>query len=924
MDEHKEEGGLAGNCEESVKGACEEVDVPVKAETLGAKVDVQVEDCNGDTNTTEGSDSGVCNSGNVGNGTGEKTNGGNSHGDDESGTGARSLEVEAMDKDNSVSWERKEDVGRAEEMGVPVDTEATNATAKPETDESERDEVELKGAESCDGDERGEKPVALVESEVTDERENGETDASVGTEKTVTCVGTEVTDEKPRFDAEDTKIVDAEISSDAAEIMGSEEKEPAKKGDEDKEKMDTDNENTITGVMDEKASPLHDEQKNPESETVDATPLKPVQALEEPDQVKNGETAMVVDVEELKAQEVTACDYTKDSFAVETCPEELTADINQKEEKEEAMEIDSVEEGQVKEVDKFGGFAENAGEGSDVANTIETRDVPTGEANQDDSSAEKKTETDKNYVEEQDDKDDTAKIISKDSTDPDNLIEDASTGNNQEIRSDTGNVTGEENTEVTGTAKEVATLNDQEGLKPDIEVHGSTVNVQESVLDDSKGKDTTTNLKSRDPNTVDGMEIDREGGDAEKEPNEAHVSRAEVSAAAVDRLEDTSDANLGSSVGEENQEEKGTEEQKDMITEQEGDAYEAPDVDTNQMQDTEMAEKLKGSDHDEGTDSDTKTNGVKRKADALGEDSSQEVRKTISVAKVSVSQSHPMRSSFKIGACIARAASQMAGPPSVLKGSTFSDDLSVDNFLSQLQSAATDPVKENAVSEIAAGFFLDYRNSVIPQQPPPDKVSGKRGRPSNSNIGGTEAFEFEEMSDTYWNDRVVHNGGEEQKPPAERGDYQVVPVELKPAQIQRTRRPYTKRKHAENNNNNNSVSASNKPAGFDENSPAELIMSFSEMDTIPSEVNLNKMLRHFGPIRESQTEVDRDTSRARVIFRKCGDAEVAYNSAGRFNIFGSKVVNYELSYTITEPFKIQPYVVTIGEEDGALCLPSQS
>ncbi|XP_010555832.1 PREDICTED: protein starmaker isoform X2 [Tarenaya hassleriana] len=853
MDEHKEEGEFVRNCEESVK-----------SETLGGKVDVPLKDSNGDANTAEGSDSGVCNSGDLGNGTG---GGGENHGDDGSGTETGSLEMEDSDKDDSVSDEKtdKADVEKAEETGVSVanletenedvghdddDSEGTEkmvSSAEVETREAIAEPMNERGdAESCDDAESGEKLGTSVEAEIIDDTVTPETERRSGE------VGSEVNVvEKAKCDVEvknggasdvgETEIVDADKCSDAAEKVS------LQKSD-DNDKMDVDSEDMISKVEDEKVCPSRDEQKNLESETLDVKPSEHVHALEEPDQVTKGETAAVVDRADLKVQE--------SSSAAETCSEEPTAAMNQKEEKGEAMEIDSVDGEHVKEVDQLGGDAENAGEESTDASTVETQDVPAGEADQEDSNVEKSTETDK---EEQRDKDVTIvdvtdKIISKDSTDPGNPIEDASTGNIQEIRTDTGNVSGE----VTDTNKEVS--------------------------------------------------------------HQTHNCGTESPASAADHLEDTCDADLVSSVVEENREEKDTVVQRDVVAEQKGDANEAPDVDM------EMAEKLEASEHDDGTDSITKTKGVKRKADdVLGEDSSQEVRKTISVAKVSVSPSHPQKPSFKIGACIARAASQMAGPPSVLKGSTFGDDLSVDNFLLQLQSAATDPAQENVVSEIAAGFFLDYRSSVVSLQPPPDKVSGKKGRQSNSSIGGTEAFEFEEMSDTYWTDRVIHNGGEEQIPPAEKGDYQIVPVELKPAQIQRSRRPYTKRKHAENNNSNkNSLSASDKSAGFDENAPAELIMNFSEMDTLPSEISLNKMFRHFGPIRESKTEVDRDTSRARVVFKKCADAEVAYNSAGRFNIFGTKVVNYGLSYTITEPFKIQPYIVSLGEEDRALCLPSES
>ncbi|ESQ44992.1 hypothetical protein EUTSA_v10010166mg [Eutrema salsugineum] len=347
------------------------------------------------------------------------------------------------------------------------------------------------------------------------------------------------------------------------------------------------------------------------------------------------------------------------------------------------------------------------------------------------------------------------------------------------------------------------------------------------------------------------------------------------------------------------------------------DQQEAPSIEPNQKEDTDMEENPITSDYaDDRADSDIRTNGVKRKADVLSEGSLGEGRKTVSFAKVSFVQ----RPSFKIGASIAKAASQMAGTPSALKGGNLDDEtLAVESFVSQLHCAATDPDKENVVSEIAAGFLLDFRNSTASQQITPEMVSKKRGRPSNSTVGGTEAFDFEEMGDTYWTDRVIHNGGEEQTPPTEKRNYQVVPVELKPAQVKRTRRPYRRRQ------SQISVplpSDSDKPANFDENAPAELIMNFSETDTIPPEKSLSKMFRCFGPIRESQTEVDKENNRARVVYRKSRDAQVAYNSAGRFSIFGTKAVNYELSFTITETFKVQPYVVSLGEEEVALSLPS--
>ncbi|XP_013615383.1 PREDICTED: uncharacterized protein LOC106321683, partial [Brassica oleracea var. oleracea] len=362
------------------------------------------------------------------------------------------------------------------------------------------------------------------------------------------------------------------------------------------------------------------------------------------------------------------------------------------------------------------------------------------------------------------------------SANPKSSSEDAAPGNVQDLKTESGNLSSlKEDKKATLTAEEVATEED-------------------------------------------GGKVSSHAEGVENDFNEAPV--------ATECPEEASDAILGS-------DEK---DQQDTRREEGDTTNEAPIIDQNQQQeDTVMEENPDNSDYAEvGTDSDIKTNGVKRKADVLSE----------------------QKPSFKIGACIARAASQMAGSPSVLKGSSNLGDetLSVESFVSQLHSAATDPVKENAVSEIASGFFLDFRNSSASQQFVPEKASSKRGRSNSSAAVGTEAFEFEEMGDTYWTDRVIHNGGEEQTPAAtEKENYQVVPVELKPAQVKRTRRPYRRR---QSQISYPLPSASDKPADFDENAPAELIMYFSEADAIPSEKSLSKMFRHFGPIRDSQTEVD--------------------------------------------------------------------
>ncbi|XP_054815718.1 PWWP domain-containing protein 5-like isoform X1 [Prosopis cineraria] len=321
-------------------------------------------------------------------------------------------------------------------------------------------------------------------------------------------------------------------------------------------------------------------------------------------------------------------------------------------------------------------------------------------------------------------------------------------------------------------------------------------------------------------------------------------------------------------------------------------------------------------------------------------------RKTISLAKVSSST----KPSFKIGECIRRVASQLTGSPTarssgdrsqkpdentdVLSGDV-SDDASVQNLeeakksslvdpteysslndlLSLLHWAAQDPLEHSNFMSVIVSFFSDFRNSIVVgnyserEITPTNKVSAKRKKQPIA--GSPETFEFEDMSDTYWTDRVIQNGSEEQ--PSKRSrkkENQLVPADPdKPVQV--SRRPYSRKRYSDNNN----VEASEKPSGYiDDKSPAELVMNFAELDSVPSETNLNKMFRRFGPLKESETEVDTVGSRARVVFKKCADAEVAFNSAKKFNIFGAILVNYQLNYTPSALFKASTVATTHDQE----------
>ncbi|CAL5206795.1 unnamed protein product [Lathyrus oleraceus] len=320
--------------------------------------------------------------------------------------------------------------------------------------------------------------------------------------------------------------------------------------------------------------------------------------------------------------------------------------------------------------------------------------------------------------------------------------------------------------------------------------------------------------------------------------------------------------------------------------------------------------------------------------------------------------SNTTKSSFNIGDCIRRAASQLTASSSILKCSsdqspktdgnvdgfpeneldvslpTVEDDQitseysSLNDLLSSLQWVAQEPLAGYTFLNGIVSFFSDFRNSVTVAADwkeilRTDKVGGfKRKKPPIAGTGSPGTFEFEDMSDTYWTDRVIDNGNEEkavqqssqksqkkgEQPVAAKSPKPAAAKSPKPAQV---RRPYNKKKVTDINH----AETTEKPPGYiDENAPAELVMNFAEFNSVPSETNLNKMFKRFGPLKESETEVDRVSSRARVVFKKCVDAEVAFSSAKKFNIFGSVLVNYQLNYTPSALFKASSVEATQDQE----------
>ncbi|KAL3507914.1 hypothetical protein ACH5RR_033296 [Cinchona calisaya] len=334
--------------------------------------------------------------------------------------------------------------------------------------------------------------------------------------------------------------------------------------------------------------------------------------------------------------------------------------------------------------------------------------------------------------------------------------------------------------------------------------------------------------------------------------------------------------------------------------------------------------------------------GKKRKAvDSLTDGSDR--RTTFYAAKVSTTSLSP-KPSFKVGDCIRRVASQLTGSAPFLKGHSdqsgidtslsISEDLqqgimvvptdisSLEEMLSQLQLAACDPKKGYSFLSNIIIFFSGFRNSVVRKHASVGRSSGSRKRKVNHTTGGyTEEFEFDDINDSYWTDRIVQNHTDEQllqnNVNGDR-DYQIVASD--PNRVHKSHRGSHSRKRYSNGNYEMSVDEQSEEVDRKrlELLPAELILTFAQGDRLPSDINLKKMFRRFGPLIEPETEVNQDSHRARVIFKRGADAEVACSSAKRINIFGSMLVTYQLSYSLSTTFSSLPLLMLQGSEDANL------
>jgi len=347
---------------------------------------------------------------------------------------------------------------------------------------------------------------------------------------------------------------------------------------------------------------------------------------------------------------------------------------------------------------------------------------------------------------------------------------------------------------------------------------------------------------------------------------------------------------------------------------------------SNQVNDTSYVEKQVGLEFD---DYDTLQNKKKRNFDSF-EDSEK-------------SSAPTGGSSFKIGECIRRAASQLTGSSSIMKAQNelsaykyaaegengefdissddAGDELTVEKrakrrrmhrnhtadpkeLLSQLCMVATEPMNCYSFSPMIISYFNDYRNYIVSTTTEAnivDKGTSRRGRKRKEVLASPEVETTDHMQDSYWSGLSLHNhpindlrkespntrprrrrrsSRHAYEPLSELGD----PVPKKQIQVMERSIIHVDEKMV------------------DELKPTALVLSFGRSAALPSELDLVKMFSRYGPLKEGETEVHKETKTVKVVFKKRADAERAFSVAGKYGTFGPSLRSYRL---VNMPFSLE-------------------
>ncbi|KAF3791364.1 Serine/threonine-protein kinase [Nymphaea thermarum] len=252
---------------------------------------------------------------------------------------------------------------------------------------------------------------------------------------------------------------------------------------------------------------------------------------------------------------------------------------------------------------------------------------------------------------------------------------------------------------------------------------------------------------------------------------------------------------------------------------------------------------------------------------------------------------------------------------------------SSDEMLALLGTAAENPLKGIDSSSEVIDFFTDFRSSLyekgssnkrykksVEKRDQDERSDGKTS--SDSESGGKKSSDAKSRKGKSAGSKTTVDYSSPEEGSAKTGRKRKAksskesPVKKQKFTPQKSTSPSVGLKHdserepavgVTDSELSKDLQEENRTGNLDEKSgeecsPTALILTFTEGDTLPSESDLSRIFSRYGPLEESETEVLRKTSRARVVFKKRPDAEVAFSSAGKFSIFGPSLVSYRLRY----------------------------
>lgn len=223
-----------------------------------------------------------------------------------------------------------------------------------------------------------------------------------------------------------------------------------------------------------------------------------------------------------------------------------------------------------------------------------------------------------------------------------------------------------------------------------------------------------------------------------------------------------------------------------------------------------------------------------------------------------------------------------------------------DEIYSKLCLAAIDPTKGHDFSSSIVSSLCEFRNLIClgkSKARKHNRHAGKHEEEQTSISGTTDTFEFVGTEDSYWKDIVVQNISEdrvllEPEIPTKK-NASVAEPEAVVGMHGSTDNKQERDVILDKETDNPSCLMDEKS---EENSPMALILTFTNLESIPSIINLNKIFSQYGPLNESETEILSKSKRAKVFFKRRADAETVFNDRGLFGIFGSTLVSYRLKY----------------------------